>query len=114
VGGVVQGVGQALFEDCVYDPDSGQLLSGSFMDYALPRADNIPLVTVQTHITPCTHNPLGAKGCGELGTIGSPATVINAVVDALSHLGVNHVDMPATPNRVWRVINSAGATQASH
>ena len=114
VGGVVQGVGQALFEDCVYDPESGQLLSGSFMDYALPRADNIPPVTVQTHITPCTHNPLGSKGCGELGTIGSPATVINAVVDALSHLGVNHVDMPATPNRVWRVIRNAGEAQATH
>jgi aerobic carbon-monoxide dehydrogenase large subunit len=114
VGGVVQGVGQALFEDCVYDAESGQLLSGSFMDYALPRADNIPLIKVQTHITPCTHNPLGAKGCGELGTIGSPATVINAVVDALAHLEVSHVDMPATPNRIWRVINSAGAAQAAH
>jgi carbon-monoxide dehydrogenase large subunit len=114
VGGVVQGVGQALYEDCVYDPESGQLLSGSFMDYALPRADNIPPITVHTHITLCTHNPLGSKGCGELGTIGSPATVINAVVDALSDLGVNHVDMPATPNRVWRVIRNAGEAQATH
>jgi carbon-monoxide dehydrogenase large subunit len=107
-GGVVQGVGQALYEDCVYDPESGQLLSGSFMDYCMPRADHVPPVSVETHITKCTHNPLGVKGCGELGTIGSPATVINAVVDALSHLGVNHVDMPASPHRVWRVINEAG------
>jgi carbon-monoxide dehydrogenase large subunit len=114
VGGVVQGVGQALFEDCVYDAESGQLLSGSFMDYALPRADNVPNVKVESHMTLCTHNPLGAKGCGELGTIGSPATVINAVVDALSHLGVNHVDMPATPNRVWRVIKSATGDQPAH
>src|SRR4051812_24693257 len=85
-GGIVQGIGQALFEDCVYDGESGQLLSGSFMDYCMPRADDIPPITVQTHVTPCTHNPLGVKGCGELGTIGSPATVINAVVDALAHL----------------------------
>jgi aerobic carbon-monoxide dehydrogenase large subunit len=108
-GGVVQGVGQALFEDCVYDPESGQLLSGSFMDYCMPRADDIPPMKVATHITPCTHNALGVKGCGEVGTIGSPATVINAVVDALAHLGVTHVDMPASPNRVWHIIQSAGA-----
>ncbi len=109
VGGIVQGIGQALYEDCIYDQESGQLLSGSFMDYCLPRADNFPLISVETNITACTHNPLGSKGCGELGTIGSPATVINAVVDALSHLGVNHVDMPATPNRLWRIIANAGA-----
>jgi carbon-monoxide dehydrogenase large subunit len=107
VGGIVQGVGQALFEDCVYDETSGQLLSGSFMDYCMPRASDIPPIVVQTHITPCTHNPLGVKGCGELGTIASPATVINAIVDALAHLGVSHVDMPATPNRIWRIINNA-------
>jgi carbon-monoxide dehydrogenase large subunit len=111
IGGVVQGLGQALFEDCVYDPESGQLLSGSFMDYCLPRADNLPPMKIETNSTVCTHNPLGAKGCGELGTIGSPATVINAVVDALAHLGVNHVDMPASPNRVWRIIASAGVAQ---
>jgi len=113
VGGVVQGVGQALFEDCVYDPESAQLLSGSFMDYCMPRADNVPLVKVQSNITVCTHNPLGSKGCGELGTIGSPATVINAVVDALAHLGVNHVDMPASPNRIWRTIANAGGVNAA-
>lgn len=112
VGGVVQGIGQALFEDCVYDQESAQLLSGSFMDYCMPRADNVPPVKVQTHVTACTHNPLGAKGCGELGTIGSPATVINAVVDALAHLGVNHVDMPASPNRIWRILANAGASHA--
>jgi carbon-monoxide dehydrogenase large subunit len=111
-GGVVQGVGQALFEDCVYDESSGQLLSGSFMDYCMPRADSVPSMNVQTHITPCTHNELGVKGCGEVGTIGSPATVINAVVDALVHLGVNHVDMPASPNRVWRIIANSGCSQA--
>jgi carbon-monoxide dehydrogenase large subunit len=110
-GGVVQGVGQALFEDCVYDEQSGQLLSGSFMDYCMPRADGVPDMKVQTHITACTHNELGVKGCGEVGTIGSPATVINAVVDALGHLGVSHVDMPATPNRIWRIIASAGGAQ---
>jgi carbon-monoxide dehydrogenase large subunit len=110
-GGVVQGVGQALFEDCVYDHSSGQLLSGSFMDYCMPRADSVPNMTVETHITACTHNELGVKGCGEVGTIGSPATVINAVVDALQHLGVTHVDMPASPNRVWRIIANAGGAQ---
>jgi carbon-monoxide dehydrogenase large subunit len=108
-GGVVQGVGQALFEDCVYDEESGQLLSGSFMDYCMPRADDVPQMKVETHITQCTHNALGVKGCGEVGTIGSPATVINAVVDALAHLGVTHVDMPASSNRVWHIIQSAGA-----
>ena len=106
-GGIAQGVGQALFETCVYDPDTGQLLSGSFMDYCMPRADLLPNMTIATHVTPCTHNPLGVKGCGEVGTIGSPATVINAVVDALADLGVRHVEMPATPDRVWRTIAAA-------
>jgi len=112
-GGIVQGVGQALFENCVYDNESGQLLSGSFMDYAMPRADRVPNMTVESLSTMCTHNGLGVKGCGEVGTIGSPATVINAVVDALAHLGVTHVDMPASPNRIWRVINSATGKQAA-
>ncbi|HSW05302.1 xanthine dehydrogenase family protein molybdopterin-binding subunit [Aquabacterium sp.] len=113
VGGIVQGIGQALYEDCAYDPESGQLLSGSFLDYCMPRADHVPPIRVQTHITPCTHNPLGAKGCGELGTIGSPATVINAVVDALAHLGVNHVDMPASPQRIWRIVAESGGAAAA-
>jgi aerobic carbon-monoxide dehydrogenase large subunit len=112
-GGIIQGVGQALFENCIYDDESGQLLSGSFMDYAMPRADRVPNMVIETVSTMCTHNGLGVKGCGEVGTIGSPATVINAVVDALSHLGVTHVDMPASPNRVWRVINSAQGKQAA-
>ena len=107
-GGLVQGIGQALCETCVYDDVSGQLLSGSFMDYCMPRADDIPMMHVETLSTACTHNPLGVKGCGELGTIGAPATVINAVVDALAHLGVTHVDMPASPSRIWQIINEAG------
>jgi aerobic carbon-monoxide dehydrogenase large subunit len=107
-GGLVQGIGQALCENCVYDEVSGQLLSGSFLDYCMPRADDIPTMHVETLSTTCTHNPLGVKGCGELGTIGAPATVINAVVDALAHLGVTHVDMPASASRIWRIINNAG------
>jgi carbon-monoxide dehydrogenase large subunit len=106
-GGIAQGVGQALFETCVYDPGSGQLLSGSFMDYCMPRADLLPNMTIANHSTLCTHNPLGVKGCGEMGTIGSPSTVINAVVDALADLGVSHVEMPATPDRVWHAIAAA-------
>jgi carbon-monoxide dehydrogenase large subunit len=112
-GGIVQGIGQALFENCVYDETSGQLLSGSFMDYCMPRADNLPRMTVETHSTPCTHTPMGVKGCGEVGTIGSPAAVANAVVDALAHFGVNHVDMPATANRLWRIIKSSSLPQAA-
>ena len=103
-GGIVQGVGQALFEHGVYDDMSGQLLSGSFMDYCMPRADNIPHLVIEPHSTTCTHTPLGVKGCGECGTIGSPVAVINAVVDALRPLGVRHVDMPASPNRIWNII----------
>ncbi|MBL26660.1 MAG: carbon monoxide dehydrogenase [Rhodospirillaceae bacterium] len=112
-GGIAQGVGQALFENCVYDDESGQLLSGSFMDYCMPRADDLPRMTVATHITACAHNALGVKGCGEVGTIGSPATVMNAVVDALAHLGVTHVDMPASPNRIWRIIHNAQSAMAA-
>jgi carbon-monoxide dehydrogenase large subunit len=112
-GGIVQGVGQALFENCVYDQESGQILSGSFMDYAMPRADRLPNMVIETVSTLCTHNGLGVKGCGEVGTIGSPATVMNAVVDALAHLGVAHVDMPATPNRIWRVIHTARTARAA-
>jgi aerobic carbon-monoxide dehydrogenase large subunit len=111
-GGLAQGIGQALCEACVYDEVSGQLLSGSFMDYCMPRTDDIPTMHVETLSTACTHNPLGVKGCGELGTIGAPATVINAVVDALAHLGVTHVDMPASPSRIWRIIDEAGGKTA--
>jgi carbon-monoxide dehydrogenase large subunit len=105
-GGIAQGVGQALLENCVYDETSGQMLSASFMDYCMPRADNMPNMKIATHSTLCTHTSYGVKGCGEVGTIGSPATVINAVVDALAHLGVSHVDMPATPSRIWRIIHN--------
>nr|GAJ34448.1 carbon monoxide dehydrogenase large chain [Bradyrhizobium sp. DOA9] len=112
-GGIVQGVGQALFENAVYDEGSGQLLSGSLMDYCMPRADHLPMMNVATHSTLCTHTPMGVKGCGEVGTIGSPAAVINAVVDALSHLGVTHVDMPATPNRIWRLLQNASLPVAA-
>src|SRR5438552_1064023 len=106
-GGVVQGIGQALLEQCVYDQESGQLLTGSYMDYALPRADDVPSFKVTTKVTPCTHNPLGAKGCGEAGAIGAPAALMNAVHDALSDAGVNYLDMPATPHRVWAAIQTA-------
>jgi carbon-monoxide dehydrogenase large subunit len=106
-GGVAQGLGQALLEHCVYDRDSGQLLTGSMMDYALPRADDLPSFTVDTKVTPCTHNPLGAKGCGEAGAIGAPAAMMNAVMDALSSVGVTHFDMPASPQRVWSAIRQA-------
>jgi carbon-monoxide dehydrogenase large subunit len=104
-GGIAQGIGQALLETCSYDAD-GQLLSGSFMDYTMPRADDVGTLSVATHETLCTHNPLGVKGCGEVGAIGSPPAVINAVVDALRDYGVTHVEMPATPAKLWHIINS--------
>ncbi len=103
-GGIAQGIGQALLESCVYD-SNGQLLSGSMMDYTMPRADDLPPVGVATHTTLCTHNPLGVKGCGEVGAIGSPPAVINAVVDALRDYGVRTLDMPATPAKIWQIIN---------
>ncbi len=99
-GGVAQGVGQALLEHGIYD-ENGQLLTGSFMDYCMPRADDLPDFTVDTTVTPCTHNPLGVKGCGEAGAIGSPAAVMNAITDAL---GVKDISMPATSEKVWRAL----------
>jgi carbon-monoxide dehydrogenase large subunit len=96
-------------EQCVYDKESGQLLTGSFMDYAMPRADDFPKFTLDTVCTPCTHNPLGTKGCGEAGAIGSPPALMNAVLDALKDLGVQDLDMPATPSRVWQAIQAAKA-----
>jgi carbon-monoxide dehydrogenase large subunit len=110
-GGIAQGIGQALLENCAYD-ENGQLLSASYMDYTMPRADNLPhmdhYVVDHSCQTPCTHNPLGVKGCGEAGAIGSPPTVINAILDALNSGGhkVDHIDMPATPSRVWAAMNS--------
>jgi carbon-monoxide dehydrogenase large subunit len=103
-GGIVQGLGQALLEGAVYD-DGGQLLTGSFMDYAMPRADNMPSFDFSTVEVPCKNNALGVKGCGEAGSVGSPAAVINAVIDALADLGVRHVDMPATPQRLWELMH---------
>src|SRR3954471_22795528 len=107
-GGVVQGIGQALLEETVYDNDSGQLLSGTFMDYAMPRADNLPNFSFTTRNVPCKANPLGVKGAGEAGGVGAPPALINAIVDALHHKGVRHVDMPATPSRVWQALHAAG------
>jgi carbon-monoxide dehydrogenase large subunit len=106
-GGLVQGLGQALMENCVYDKESGQLLTGSFMDYAMPRADDFPTFNIGHVCTPCTHNPLGTKGCGEAGAIGSPPALMNAVLDALASVGVKELDMPASPNRVWSAIQAA-------
>ncbi|MBZ0123527.1 MAG: xanthine dehydrogenase family protein molybdopterin-binding subunit [Roseovarius sp.] len=105
-GGIGQGIGQALLEHCVYD-DSGQLVTGSYMDYAMPRAGDVPFYTVDhSCATPCTHNPLGVKGCGEAGAIGSPPAVVNAVIDALQSGGhkVDHIDMPVSPSRVWQAM----------
>jgi carbon-monoxide dehydrogenase large subunit len=108
-GGLAQGIGQALLEGCVYNSD-GQLLTGSYSDYAMPRASDLPAFRVDTvKGTPCTHNPLGVKGCGEAGAIGSPPAVMNAILDALAARGVTSLDMPATPYRVWQAIQAAAA-----
>jgi len=106
-GAVAQGIGQALIERCVYDPESGQLLSGSFLDYAIPRADDLPAISVTSRDVPSPTNPLGVKGAGEGGTVGAPGAVIHAILDALALVGVTHIDMPATPERVWRAIREA-------
>ena len=106
-GGLAQGIGQALYEQCIYDRDSAQLVTGSYMDYCMPRAHNFPTFKVGTTETPCAHNVLGVKGCGEAGTIGSPPTVINAIINALEPLGVTDISMPATPRRVWEAIQTA-------
>jgi aerobic carbon-monoxide dehydrogenase large subunit len=112
-GGVVQGLGQALLEHQVYDRQSGQLISGSFMDYGMPRADTMPNVEAELEEVPCKTNPLGVKGIGESGTIGAPPTVINALIDALAPLGVDRIDMPATPLRVWETISRARSGAAA-
>jgi carbon-monoxide dehydrogenase large subunit len=111
-GGVVQGIGQALMERTVYD-DEGQLLTGSFMDYALPRAVDAPMFDVANHPVPAKTNPLGVKGCGEAGCAGSLTSIMNAVTDALSEYGIRHIDMPATPYRVWQAIQAAGSARPS-
>ena len=106
-GGVAQGLGQAVFENCVYDARSGQLLSGSFMDYCLPRADDLPPFALATNDAPTAQNPFGIKGCGEAGAIPAPAAAVNAVLDALKERGVTHLDMPLTPERIWRALAAA-------
>ena len=104
------GIGQAVLERIVHDPDSGQLLSGSFLDYAMPRADDLPAFVSELVEVPSTTNPIGVKGVGESGAIGAPAAVINALMDALRRRGVTHFDMPATPERVWRALATATGT----
>jgi aerobic carbon-monoxide dehydrogenase large subunit len=106
-GGIVQGVGQALIENVVYDPSSGQLVTGSFLDYGMPRAGDFPSFISELVEIPAKTNPLGIKGIGEAGTIAAPPTVVNAVLDALHDLGVDHLDMPLTPARIWQAVNCA-------
>jgi carbon-monoxide dehydrogenase large subunit len=103
-GGIAQGVGQALLEGCRYDETSGQLVTASYMDYTMPRADDLPSFKVSTTNTPCPGNPLGMKGCGEAGAIGSPPAVMNAITDAI---GDNDLTMPATPQKVWSALKAA-------
>jgi aerobic carbon-monoxide dehydrogenase large subunit len=111
-GGVVQGLGQVLMEKAIYDAD-GQLVTGSFMDYAMPRAHDAPMINVLNHPVPTRSNPLGAKGCGEAGTSGGLPSVANAVIDALSEYGIRHLEMPMTPARIWQAIEEAKARQSA-
>jgi carbon-monoxide dehydrogenase large subunit len=106
-GGIAQGVGQALWERCHYDAETGQMQSATFMDYAMPRADVLPAFTTEISEVPSTSNPLGLRGGGEGGTTPALGAVVNAIVDALAELGVEHLEMPATPERVWRAIHAA-------
>ena len=112
-GGVAQGVGQAMLERTVYDPETGQLVTGSLTDYALPRAEDLPAVEFSYNVVPCRTNPLGLKGAGEAGAIGAPPALVNAIVDALAPLGIEHIDMPATPERLWQAIRTAERRQAA-
>jgi len=106
-GGIAQGIAQALFEEVVYDPDTGQLLTGSLADYLIPTANEIPTPVLDRTVTPSPTNELGVKGIGEAGTIASSAAVMNAIVDALKPLGISHIDMPASPDRLWKLIRDA-------
>jgi carbon-monoxide dehydrogenase large subunit len=109
-GGIAHSIGQSLFERCVYD-ENGQLLTGEFMDYAVPRASDIPVYVLGHTITPSPSNPLGIKGVGEAGTIGATPAIANAVMDALAPSGVKHLDLPLTPEKIWRALSRAkGAT----
>jgi len=106
-GGTAQGIGQAVMERAVYDPDSGQLVTASLMDYAVPRADEVPAIEFETHNVRCKHNPLGVKGASEAGWIGSCPAVMNAIIDALwRSQRISNIDMPATPHRIWSAINT--------
>jgi carbon-monoxide dehydrogenase large subunit len=107
-GGIAQGIGQALFEDAIYD-DAGNMLTGSLLDYPLPTAADLPFFDLHRTVTPSPINPMGVKGIGEAGTIGSAHTIVNAVVDALSPMGVKHIDMPLRPKRVWEAMQEARA-----
>ena len=109
-GGVVQGIGQALMERAVYDED-GQLLTGSLMDYAMPRAADVPSFVLANHPVPTKTNPLGVKGCGEAGCAGGLPSTMNAVMDALADCGIRHIDMPLTPFRVWQALQAAKTTR---
>jgi carbon-monoxide dehydrogenase large subunit len=112
-GGVAQGVGQAMLERTVFDPETGQLLTGSLTDYCIARAEDLPAIEFAYNIVPCRTNPLGVKGAGEAGAIGAPPALVNAVVDALAELGIAHLDMPLTPERVWQAIHSAEQRKAA-
>ncbi len=111
-GGLAQGIGQAMLEQAVYD-DHGQLLTASYMDYAMPRAADLPDFAVETCVTACTHNPLGVKGCGEAGAIGSPPAFVNAVMDALRGYQISHLDMPLTPQKIWSAIREKSTQLAA-
>ncbi|MEL0013041.1 MAG: molybdopterin cofactor-binding domain-containing protein, partial [Alphaproteobacteria bacterium] len=108
-GGVVQGIGQAMLENTIYDPASGQMVTSSFMDYTMPRADNVPMIELDTNEVPCVTNPIGVKGAGEAGALVAPPVVIAAITDALRDYGVAHIDMPVTPERIWRILNEQKA-----
>jgi carbon-monoxide dehydrogenase large subunit len=112
-GGIVQGIGQALLEETVYDEDNGQLLTGTFMDYAMPRADLLPSFATEISEVESTSNPLGLRGGGEGGTTPALGAVVNAICDALAELGVEHIEMPATPERVWQAIQAARRPRGS-
>jgi carbon-monoxide dehydrogenase large subunit len=112
-GGIAQGVGQAMLERTVYDPESGQLLTGSITDYALPRAEDLPALEFSYNVVPCRTNPLGVKGAGEAGAIGAPPALMNAVLDAVAELGIETLDMPLTPERLWRALCDDGSAKAA-
>jgi carbon-monoxide dehydrogenase large subunit len=106
-GGIAQGIGQALYEEARYD-ESGQLLTGSLLDYAFPKSEQIPRIRTSFLVSPAPGNPLGAKGIGEAGCVGAPPAVVSAVCDALKPFGIQHIDMPLTPPKIWRAIQDAG------